>query len=66
MAEHQIVDFSVGKKYSTVSGLNCEVIAVTDTFIRVTYNGETTVKYPKMLFAGVFVALDHRYATNLF
>jgi preprotein translocase subunit YajC len=66
MAEHKIIDFSVGSKYTTVTGLSCEVTAVADSFIRVTYNNETTVKYPKMLFAGVFVALNHRNAFHLF
>ncbi len=35
------------------------MVTVTDTFIKATYNNETTVKYPKVLFAGVYAALLH-------
>lgn len=34
---------------------------MTDDFVKVTYNNETVVKYPKVLFAGVYTALKHGF-----
>lgn len=59
-SQHVIQDFMVGSNYTTTTGQTCQCTAVTDTFIRVTFNNETAIKYTKQLFAGTFVALKCR------
>lgn len=48
-----------GQHYINKAGIACTVVAVTDKFIKVTYNNETAVKYSKMLYAGVYAGLSH-------
>lgn len=58
-AEHKIVDFVVGNKYINNDNKLCTCTAVADTFVKFTYNNNSSVKYIKILFAGVYAALNY-------
>lgn len=53
-----------GQSYITKNGTKCTVIAVTDTFIKVSYNNEIAIKYPKVMYAGVYAGLSYRNADS--
>lgn len=59
VAEHDIVDFVVGNKYVNKDNKLCTCTAVTDTFAKFTYNNNSSVKYKKILFAGVYAAINY-------
>ena len=56
VAEHKVVDFVVGNKYFNTNSQACICTAVADSFVKFTYNNVDSIKYPKMMFAGVYAA----------
>lgn len=55
----KLLTLKFGKRYQTINKQNCICTAVSNDFVNFTYNNSYSIRYPKMLFAGVYAAMKY-------